>query len=56
MTINYLGESKLIFWSSGKTAKKIGEIVGKIKILFDSQGWIFCMAQAEEKPTVYNLL
>ena len=26
MTINYLGESKLIFWSSGKAAKKLGEI------------------------------
>ena len=36
MTINYLGESKLIFWSSGKTAKKLGEIGPRNKKLFDS--------------------
>ena len=36
MTINYLGESKLIFWSSGKTAKKLGEIGRRNKKLFYS--------------------
>ena len=36
MTINYLGESKLIFWSSGKAAKKLGEIGPRNKKLFDS--------------------
>ena len=36
--VNVLGETKLIFWSTGKAAyKKVGRSVGKIKIiLFDS--------------------
>ena len=37
------GETKLIFWSTGKTAKKIGRSVGKMKItLFDSYGYVTC--------------
>ena len=59
-----LGETKLIFWPTGRTLKKnwVGWSIGKIKIIpFDS--WvanflkiIFCMAIKEEKHAIYSLL
>lgn len=53
------GETTLIFWSTGETAKK-GRSVAKIKIvLFDSQGqYIFKndIFQTQKKNYIYILL
>ena len=54
--INTLGETKLIFWSTGKTVKKYGWSVGRqnkniirfLELVFFKK-IIFCIANTEEK-------